>query len=483
MTDKKRRTDRIMALSRCYPTRWRALLIALSLLAVSTLVGCEYVRYYTRQMHQQQTFRYFPSVSALNEVAPQDSLFLTGAIIKLQKRQEPLLLAAVSCRYRQDEKVALVQLPASSDTYTAFLPKGAYELYVFADIDRDGDFEGEELIGHASVQVNPSHAKNGVIVEGPPITVNFEQPAATAFHVHEKVRPISSVYSSLDDEFFDPQYGSVGLYNPSELMAHTQGFVFGLEGYSEDNRTIVLFVHGISGTPRDWKFLTAGLDRRRFQPLYFYYPSGLRLDKLGTLLAQTISSIDKSSKRGRHNIVLVAHSMGGLVALSAIDKLSAAGLPSSLAMYCSFSTPYGGDDAAKKGIENAPVVVPVWRDIAVDSDFLRGLAKSPFPAHLPFYLFFSYRDTSKFKLGESSDGAVTLRTQLVPALEAAATRVMGFNETHVGILNSEEVRKTFLRLLDSITPPIRTTEAPAAGNQTDKTAHRGLISRISASRS
>ncbi len=370
-----------MALSRFYPARWRAFLIAFSLLSASALPGCGYVGYYTRQMHQHQNLRFFPSVSTLNEVAPQDSLFLTGAIIKLQKRQEPLLLIAVSNRYQQDEKVALVQLPASADAYTAFLPKGEYELYVFADLDRDGDFEGEELIGRASVLVNPEHSKNGAIVEGPTITVDFEHPAETAFHVHEKVRPISSVYASLDDEFFDPKYGPVGLYNPSELMAHTQGFIFGLEGYGEDNRTIVLFVHGISGTPRDWKFLTDGLDRRRFQPLFFYYPSGLRLDKLGTLLAQTISSIDRSSKRGRRNIVLVAHSMGGLVALSAINKLSEEGFPSSLKLYCSFSTPYGGDEAARKGIENAPVVVPVWHDIAAESPFLKDLARKPFPKH------------------------------------------------------------------------------------------------------
>lgn len=449
-----------MSFSRFFSIRWRAFLIAFTLLSVSTL-GCGYVGYYTRQMHQHQNLRFFPTVSTLNEVAPQDSLFLTGAIIKQQKRQEPLLLVAVSNRFRQDEKVALVQLSESADAYTVFLPKGTYELYLFADLDRDGDFEGEELIGHASVLVSPEHSKDGTIVAGPPITLDFEHPAEAAFHVHEKVRPTSFVYASLDDEFFDPKYGSTGLYNPSELIASTQGFIFGLEGYNEDAGTIVLFVHGISGTPRDWKFVADGLDRRRFQPLFFYYPSGLRLDKLGTLLAQTITSIDKSSKHGRRKIVLVAHSMGGLVALSAIKKLSAQGLPPSLAMYCSFSTPYGGDESAKKGIENAPVVVPVWRDIAADSEFLQGLGRNPFPAQLPFHLFFSYRDTSRFKLGESSDGAVTLRTQLVPSLEATATRVMGFNETHVSILNSEEVRRTFLRLLDSITPPSQNTGVPS----------------------
>ncbi|MGE5173907.1 MAG: hypothetical protein ACM3MD_08760, partial [Betaproteobacteria bacterium] len=56
-------------------------------------------------------------------------------------------------------------------------------------------------------------------------------------------------------------------------------------------------------------------------------------------------------------------------------------------------------------------------------------------------------------LGESSDGAVTLRSQLVPSLQTAATSVIGFNETHVRILNSEAARESFLRLLDGVTPP------------------------------
>jgi hypothetical protein len=48
--------------------------------------------------------------------------------------------------------------------------------------------------------------------------------------------------------------------NPTALIAHIQGFFFGLEEY-DSSKTPVLFVHGISGTPRDWKFMVDGLDR------------------------------------------------------------------------------------------------------------------------------------------------------------------------------------------------------------------------------
>jgi pimeloyl-ACP methyl ester carboxylesterase len=404
--------------------------------------------------HWRQTFQYLPSMSALNQLAPEDSLILTGRIIRLQKRQVPLLLVAVSNKYRESEKVALVQLQKTSVDayYMAFLPRGDYDLFVFADMDGNGDFESDELIGKTKVTIGPENSKGGVVVEGPSITVDFDHPGQVDFHLSETVRPTGYVYKSLDDEFFDPEYGNMGLYNPSELIAHNQGFFFGLEDFNEE-KTVVLFVHGISGTPRDWKYITDGLDRSRFQPFFFYYPSGLPLDKLGTMLAQLIEAIDKASKNGGPKIVLAAHSMGGLVSLSAINKLSEKAFPASFKLYCSFSTPYGGDEAARKWIDNAPVVVPSWRDIGAPSAFLTDLTNRPFPKKLPFYLYFSYKDDSKFKMGESSDGSVSLRSQLAPFVQTSATRVIGVNETHVGILNSETTRDSFLRLLDTVTPP------------------------------
>jgi len=418
--------------------------------ALLSVNGCDYIGFYTRQAHRHQTYRYFPSVAALNEIDPENSMILSGPIKRLQKQMEPLLLVAVSSKYRQNEMVDLVQLPVSADTYMAFLPAGSYDLYVFADLDGDGDFESEELVGKASAIVNPGQSHNRAIMEGPTIVVDREHPGEVDFRVHERVMQTTYVYASLDDEFFDPRYGATGLYNPSQLIEHTQGFVFGLEDF-DANKTTVLFIHGISGTPRDWKYLVAGMDRSRFQPLFFYYPSGLRLDTMGSLLAEVIRDIDKNSKGGGRRIVLVGYSMGGLVALSAIHKLSEGGLPSSLKMFCSFSTPYGGDENAAKGIEIAPIVVPVWRDIAAKSEFLQDLTGKPFPKQLPYYLFFSYHDTSRFRLGESSDGTIMLRSQLTPYAQKSATKVLGFDETHTGILNNNGVRQSFYQLLDTTT--------------------------------
>ena len=413
--------------------------------------GCSYLGFYTRKAHWQKTFDKLPTMAVLNRVAPEDSLVLVGPLVRPRERQEPLLLIATSSQYRQDEKVAVVQIKDAADDYMAFLPKGEYTLYIFADLNRDGSFERNELVGSSRASVSLEHSKDGAIVEGPSLALDFEKPGKTDFRVQVRVRPASYLYASLDDEFFDPRFGTEGLYNPTALIAHIQGFFFGLEEYDR-RKTTVLFVHGISGTPRDWKYMVEGLDRSRFQPFFFYYPSGLPLDKLGALLAQVIENLDASSKKSRRGIVLVAHSMGGLVALSAIDKLDANGASSSLAMYVSFSTPYGGNNSARTGVENAPLVIPAWRDIATGSEFLGNLSQRPFPKKLPFHLFFTYQDQARLKLGESGDGVVTLKSQLIPSIQSSAARIYGFNETHEGVLTSEIARNEFNRLLEGFAP-------------------------------
>jgi len=424
----------------------------ISAILFAGLPGCGYLRLYTRQSALHAIVETTPRMSMLNRYAPGNSLLLCGKIVQTGQRKEPLLLAAVSSQYKPNEIVAMVTL--QGPYYALFLPKGDYALFVFADLNQNGYFERNELIGQEmSVILAPNQSGSGnCVVESPPITVDFDNPGKTVFRFKVRVRDTSYIYASLDDDFFDPEYGDTGLYNPANLMAHTQGFIFGLEEFDE-KKTMVLFVHGSSGTPRDWKYFAEGLDRSRFQPFFLYYPSGLPLDKLGSLLAQVVDTIDKNTVNSNHKIVLAAHSMGGLVALSAINQLSTdRPFPASLKMYVSFSTPYGGDDSARKWLDTAPVMVPAWRDIAAGSAFLQELDRRQIPKALPFHLFFSYNDPSTLKLGESRDGAVTLRSQLAPVQQAAAVRLYGFNETHNGILASQAAREAFFRLLDSVSP-------------------------------
>ncbi len=430
-------------------------LLPLALLLLFTS-GCDYLSFYTRKQHWGKIYESQPSMKVLKRLAPEDSLLLDGQVVQAQTRQEPLLFMAVCGQYRKNEIVAMRTLESPAGEYSVLLPPCGYDLYIFTDLDQNGFFERDELVGQSpsdsQVIVAPDRSRDGAVVEGPAISVDYEHPSKAGFRVRVKVRRTSNIFASLDDEFFDPKYGSAGLYNPAALMAHTQGFIFGLEEAGEA-KTVVLFVHGNTGTPRDWKFFVEGLDRTRFQPFFFYYPTGLPLDKLGSVLTQMIESFARNGKRP---IVLVAQSLGGLVAMSAVQKLSAEGNGSFLKLFVTFSTPYGGDNEALSWLESMPAVVPSWRDVASGSEFLKNLLRQPLPGTVPFHLFFTYKDPSTFRLGESSDGIVPLRSQLEPRVQAMATKVQGFNETHIEILKSEAARSAFFSLLDSVTPPAGT---------------------------
>jgi hypothetical protein len=107
------------------------------------------------------------------------------------------------------------------------------------------------------------------------------------------------------------------------------------------------------------------------------------------------------------------------------------------------SSPYGGVEEANTGLKSAPVVVPSWRDVATNSSFLKKIYKRDMPADVPFYMFFGYRNKS----GASSDGTISLRSQLDSRVHLKAVKTYGFDTTHVGILNDEAVKQEFYQLL------------------------------------
>ena len=432
-------------------TLGRAVEWLLMLVSITSLSGCDYLNFMERHKSLESTFQNKPRMEVLRELSPESCLALAGKLNLNRTYDGPLLVVAVSDRFQTREIVASRIISSPALYYSLLLPEGNYDLYFFADLNRDGFFYSDELVGLTnpgkSVSVKRNNAEDNILVTGPAIRVDVDHPGKSGLPVHTRVMVQSTKYESLDDEFFDPHYGTMGLYRPTEFLAHTQGAFFQLEDYDR-NKTLVIFVHGVEGTPRDWKYLVEGLDRKRFQPWFYYYPSGLPLERLGTLLAHFIINLDKTPGFGIQRLVIVAHSMGGLVACSAIDRLCRDGKPPYLKMYISMSSPYGGVEEARRGMEMAPIMVPSWRDVATDSPFLQNIYRTALPEDVPFYMFFGYRNKS----GESGDGTITLHSQLDARLHMKAFKTYGFDATHVGILNDEAVRQTFYGILKTVGP-------------------------------
>jgi pimeloyl-ACP methyl ester carboxylesterase len=413
--------------------------------------GCAYMEFWSKKRELRTALKENPSVTLLRELSPENVYGIYGRFDGYGQRKEPLLIVTVSREHGKPEIVMSRILYAPAIGYFLALLQGTYDIFVVADLDRNGFYEPQEVVGRtptdSPLNVSSDRTRDGVTIDGPAIALDFGKPQDLALPLRVKTRSSGYLVSSLDDELFDPQYGEEGLYDPKKFMDHTQGLFFGLEEL-DPRKTIVVFVHGVVGTPRDWKYLVEKLDRSRFQPWFYYYPSGMPLEKLGTHLANVVRALNDRSKGTMDRVVIVAHSMGGLVARAAINDLCREGAPSFFKLYVSFSTPYGGHDSAKKGLERAPVVVPSWRDVAPGSEFLEKLYQQPFPATVPFHLFFGFRDDSKLK-GECSDNTIMVRSQLDPRAQDSAVRIYGFDATHTGILNDDAAAKIFYRILET----------------------------------
>jgi hypothetical protein len=413
-----------------------------------------YLGFLQRHRSLENAFQNQPRVELLRELSPEGCFRLEGHLVLSNQQDTPLLAVAVSHRYGQEEVVVARELALGIPFYDFFIPEGEYNLFFFADLDRNGVFESHELVGQTAsdqpVTITTDRTEDGFTVEGPKVGIDLNRPQVSDFPLQIKVTSRTFIFDSLDNDFFDPRHGQMGLYRPTALITHTQGFFFGLEKY-DPRKAQVIFVHGIGGTPRDWKFIVEGMERDRFQAWFFYYPSGLPLEKLGSLLARILTDIDKALRKDSR-LVIVAHSMGGLVGQAAINKLCRDGTPPYLKMYISFSTPYGGVEGAKTGLEYAPVVVPSWKDVAVGSAFLDRLYQQKCSPEVPSYLFFGYRDDSLMKSRLSSDGVIPLKSQLDPRKQLTANRVYGFDATHVGILNDKESQRVFNQTLELAAP-------------------------------
>lgn len=421
--------------------------VMLLILIVLVFAGCshvgKYFDFWDMERTQKKEFSIEPTAKLLRDLHPGDSFMLVGPVNQKTNYEGPVLVVAVTDMFKKREIVAERILQTPVLYYQAYLPEGNYDLYFFADLNRNGYFDANEMIGQTSeapIHVRKEEVKDGMTFNGPAFTIDVNSPATTDLPIKVRVRQQDYVFTSLDDEFFDPQYGEIGMYDTKKFFAHTQRFMFSLEKF-DPNKTMVIFVHGVAGTPRDFKYLVHGLDRARYQPLFYFYPSGMPLQKLGSLLSDILRVLEENKQFHVKRAVVVAHSMGGLVSLSALNELCLNGAPAYLKGYISFNSPYGGVEAAKKAVESAPAVLAAWRDVAPGSPFLERLYKGSAARKIPFHLFFGY------ETGNSSDGTITLQSQLEHRIQFAAHKTYGFNASHVGILNDDQARRVFYRIL------------------------------------
>lgn len=409
----------------------RSSLPALSLLVCLVASGC---RYAPLRENLAQLENYGSVRGTLTRSSPGDAPVVVA-----------LIGAATSSGSVYDYEVL-----SEAGSYYLTGQDGAYLVLAFEDRDRDRRYTPGVDVAAAPVGGHPVELGNVARVQGIDFTLAASPAPALARAVvlppegERGARALpnlsAGVVAGWDDPRFSPANGQLGLWRPVDFVFDVGSGVFFIEP-NVPEKIPVLFVHGLGGNPSELRALGEALDASRFQPWVACYPSGLRVEDTARGLARALRSI--RARHGDQPILVVAHSMGGLVAQATIERMGDD--PNVLALM-TIATPWGGMSSAEIGVERSPLVIPSWRDLAPGSEFLKAANARALPAGIPHFLLFGYGGGSLLSR-QASDSVVPIRSQLDPQIQSRAQRVLGFDEDHTSILRSADVAQTLREIL------------------------------------
>ena len=234
-------------------------------------------------------------------------------------------------------------------------------------------------------------------------------------------------------EYFSLENAQIGYWNPSSFMKMFGAHIYLTQAY--DPRKIpLLFVHGTEGSPHNWIYFYMRLDRSKYQPWFFYYPSGIRLNLASALLDEELRELHE--KFGFRKMALVAHSVGGLTTKAFLDRRRSEGQNTFVRLFVSLATPWSGFGLADASQMLPHKSIPVWLDLGTQSDFISATMDTKLPSTTHYYLFYGNND----KLA----GKTALDIRAV----SCAVRVYGFDCTHDGILIDRKVFFQFDSILE-----------------------------------
>jgi pimeloyl-ACP methyl ester carboxylesterase len=393
-----------------------------------------------------------------------DSCLLFGEITSVSPYKKPIIVVA----YRNQNgavTIADYAVLSGSGQYEILVQEGNYEIFAFEDQNGDLSYSRNEWAGYYGKPDKVTTQMGGVVFgldiilrpeaehPGPVFTS-----ALKAFSGgNRKPSTSAGAVANLEDPVFSAENGLAGFWAPLEYFKKTGCNIFFIEPY-DSKKTPILFVHGAAGSPQDWLYFIKHLDRSRYQPWIFYYPSGARLDTTAFLLRTKLYGLYR--KYQFETLYVVAHSMGGLVARAAMIEND--NFQSSLKLFISISTPWGGEQRAKTGVEQSPAVIPSWKDMEPDSEFIKYVLGTKLASSIRYYLFFGHKGGGSL-FRQNNDNTVTLESMLDLRAQADALKVTGLNEDHVSILSSPEMMAQFQSVLASTEANLEKTYARSRG--------------------
>ncbi|MET1077228.1 MAG: alpha/beta hydrolase [Pseudomonas sp.] len=368
--------------------------------------------------------------------------------------------SALVALLNEQGKLQNYRIAAPGELFYFTLPPGSYQLLAFDDrngnfrLDADEPRHWQPQATTSALQIQPSQEQRERLSQANLISLATDDLAPAPaldlsldllYREQPRLQRNYLQVVGFADPRFDPAQVQLGSWQPLTFM-HDIGYgLYLLEPWDAKKEPIVL-VHGINSSPRTLQALAASIDTRRFQLLLYHFPGGLPLNNSAYMLGEAMGDVLRRLKPTRMHVL--SHSMGGLVARRAVQLLSEAD-SQQLCLFISLSTPWDGHPSAASGVDNIPLDIPIWRDMAPGSAYLQTLFASPLPAPIRQWMLVSYAG-HKPLLGELNDGVVPLASELRSAAQDEAAHLYLLNENHTSILASRRTAELLARAFDSL---------------------------------
>ncbi len=363
----------------------------------------------------------------------------------------PIVVAAYS---KEDGKRTIVHYTTLHEPgpYELITPVGTHNVVAFGDKNKNLIYDNGEpagqilkteqvsipaggVSGHLDIILSMQNSKKF------DLPVGFQIPPKKYNNFHSTC---PGAMADLEGFLFSDKYGKKGFWSPLEFFMEISGNIYFLEEYDPE-KIPILFVHGASGSPQNWRTFFESIDRNKYQPWFYYYPSGNSINSMSHLLLWKLENLYLKYKF--RELYITAHSMGGLVARFFL--VNHGHYFPLVTNFISISTPWGGEALAESGVKYSPAVIPAWIDMQPDGEFITSLFKKKMPPGVAHYLFFGHKGNRNI-LRPNNDNIVTLESQLDQRSQMGAKMVYGFNEDHVSILSSKQVIYQYNAILADI---------------------------------
>ncbi|MRR17681.1 MAG: alpha/beta hydrolase [Deltaproteobacteria bacterium] len=331
-----------------------------------------------------------------------------------------------------------------SGSFMFYLPQGRYHLYTFTDYNRDGTYQTDELSGAYGSFSSPAEiaARENELVNG--IVIPVERPAgrATLLPADSAIPKAADIVRQMTQngqvlkiyhEYFAAENAQTGYWRPSSFLKALGAHIYLTEEYTP-RKIPVLFVHGTEGSPHNWIYLYLRMDRSRYQPWFFYYPSGIRLGLAAALLKEELSELHQKYRFPKMG--LVAHSVGGLTSRSFLTRFAGDNDLHFIKLFITFATPWSGFSAADASQIITHKSIPVWMDLGTQSPFIKTTLAGKLPPGVRHYIFYGNNDT--LCGNKALDDRAT----------AVAVEAFAFESDHTSILSDRKASLKFNEILN-----------------------------------